>query len=190
MLVTQTIETNANILATRSTVEQLSSILKPMPFNLYDCHVISDVFMIPHFILFLDGTVLTKDNKDIDLWECYLSDWSGKMGKCMRCSNHHDCLPAEGTEEDLRDEDSGPDFTAPLILLHEDRRQREVAGLITLLPPMRVTEPFSAALVGVAPIDDADLALESSQVAKRIRPMACHRRATLRLEAEVRSRDR
>jgi hypothetical protein len=143
MLVTRSIETNVNILANSPTAKNISSTLKCMPFNHYLCEDITDTFMIPCFILILDGHILTKDNKEIDLFECFLTEWSGRMKKCLRCRNYHDCLKSPAAAKDV---DFGPEYKAPVILLHADRRQRDVEGLVALIPPMPVNEPFSLEL--------------------------------------------
>ena len=144
MLVTQSIESNVNILANLPTAENILSILQGMPFDLYHCQDVTDTFMIPHFILFLDGHVLTEDNKDIDIWECYLTNWTGRMSKCPRCRKYNDCSAEDNIEEE--DIDIRHDYKAPVILLHADKRQREVEGLVALIPQIPVVEPFSLEL--------------------------------------------
>ena len=144
MLVTQSIESNVNILAKSPTAENISFILKGMPFDLYHCQDVTDAFMIPCFIQLLDGHVLTKDNKDIDIWECFLTNWTGRMKKCPRCRKYHKCSKDDNMEEE--DIDIGPEYKAPVILLHADKRQREVEGLVALIPPMPVKETFSLEL--------------------------------------------
>jgi len=144
MLVTQSIESNLNILAKSPTAENIISILEGMPYDYYNCQNITDAFMIPCFILIVDGNILTKDNQDIDVWECYLIGWTGRMKKCLRCRNYRDCskeIPA-----DAKDIDNSPKHAEPIILLHADKRQREVEGLISLIPPMPVHETFSEEL--------------------------------------------
>jgi hypothetical protein len=143
MLVTQSIESNINILANSQTAENISSVLKCMPFHYYLCEDITDTFMIPCFILILDGHVLTKDNRDINLFECFLTEWSGRMKKCLRCRKHIDCLKSTAAAKDI---DFGPDYKAPVILLHADKKKREVEGLVALIPPMPVNETYSLEL--------------------------------------------
>ena len=143
MLVTQSIESNVNILAKSPTAENISSVLKCMPFNHYLCEDITETFMIPCFILILDGNVLIKNNREIDLFECFLTEWSGRMKKCPRCKKYHDCLKSTTAAKDI---DFGPDYRAPVILLHADKKQREVEGLAALIPPMPVNETFSSEL--------------------------------------------
>jgi hypothetical protein len=143
MLVTQSIESNVNILANSPTAENISSILKCMPFNHYRCQDITDAFMIPCFILILDGHVLTKDNLELDLFECFLTEWSGRMKKCLRCWNYRDCLKSTAAAKDI---DIGVDYKTPVVLLHADKRQRDVEGLVALTQPMPVNEPFSLEL--------------------------------------------
>ncbi len=144
MLVTQSIESNVNILANSPTAENISSILKYMPFDLYHCQNVTDAFMIPCFILLLDGNVLTKDTRDFDVWECFLTGWTGRMKKCLRCRNYRDCLKAATVNKE--NIDIRPKHNDPVILLHADKRQREVEGLVALIPPMPVNEPFSLEL--------------------------------------------
>lgn len=143
MLITRSIENNVNILADAPTAENISSTLKCMPFIHYFCEDITDTFMVPCFILILDGHVLTKENSEIELFECYLTKWSGRMKKCRRCKSYRNCL---NTAIAAKDEDFGPDYKTPVILLHADKKQREVAGLAALIPPMPVNEPFSLEL--------------------------------------------
>ena len=114
-----------------------------MTFNYYLCEDITDVIMIPCFILILDGYVLTEDNPEINRFECYLTEWSGRMKKCPQCRNYHDCLVSVDPKEDM---DFGPEYKVPIILLNTDKKQRDVEGLVTLIPPMPVTEPFSREL--------------------------------------------
>ena len=140
MPVSRSIENNVNILANSPTAENISSILKQMPFGHCLCEDITDVIMIPGFILILDGRVLTEDNPEISRFECYLTEWSGRMKKCPQCRNYNDCLESVDPEEDM---DFGPEYKAPIILLHADKKQRDVEGLVALIPPMPITEPFS-----------------------------------------------
>lgn len=139
-LVTQSIESNVNILANSPMAENIISILQGMPFDYYRCEDVVDTFAIPCFILFLDGHVLTKDNKDIGIWECYLTGWSGRMSKCPRCRNFNGC----STEKEYVD--TGPDYNKLVILFHADKIQRQVEGLVSVIPPMPVTGPFSLEL--------------------------------------------
>ena len=143
MLVTQSVESNINILAKSKTAKNISSALKDMPFGHYRCEDFVDIIMIPCFITILDGHVLTKDSLDIDLLECFLTDWSGRMRKCRRCGRYHDCLESSDAEKDI---DTGPHYKAPFILLHSDKKQRDVEGLVALIPSMTVEEPFSPEL--------------------------------------------
>jgi len=143
MHVSRSIENNINILANLPTAENISSILNHMTFNYYLCEDITDVIMIPCFILILDGYVLTEDNPEINRFECYLTEWSGRMKKCPQCRNYHDCLVSVDPKEDM---DFGPEYKVPIILLNTDKKQRDVEGLVTLIPPMPVTEPFSREL--------------------------------------------
>lgn len=143
MLVSQSIESNINILANTPTAKNISSVLKCMPFNHYLCEDITDTFMIPCFIMILDGHVLTKDNRDLNLFECFLTEWSGRMKKCRRCKKYHDCLESTAAAKDI---DFGPEYKAPVIMLHAKKKQREVEGLVALIPPLQVQEPFSLEL--------------------------------------------
>lgn len=140
MPVSRSIENNVNILANAPTSENIASILKQMPFGHCLCEDITDVIMIPCFILILDGRILTKDNQEISRFECYLAEWSGRMKKCPQCQNYHDCLESVDPEEDT---EFGPEYRAPIILLHADKKQHDMEGLVALIPPMSVTEPFS-----------------------------------------------
>lgn len=139
-----TIETNVNIYAESSLAENIASILKDMPFNYFICSGVSDVCMIPCFVTMLDGDCIRKDNKDIDTWECCISNWSGKREKCFKCRKYDEC------NKEIPPEDaylfSSPEFNAPAILFNADKRQREVEGLVSLIPPMPVTQPFSREL--------------------------------------------
>ncbi len=144
MHVTQSIESNINILAQTSTAEQITASLHDMPFDLYICQNVTDIFMIPSFIQFVDGSILSSDKQDIDVWECYLTDWTGRMKKCRRCKNYFVCAKSNDVPPELMD--MGPDYNAPAILLHADKRQREVEGLKSLLPPMPVYDIFSTEL--------------------------------------------
>lgn len=139
-LVTQSIENNVNILANSPTAENIISILQGMPFDYFHCEDTMDAFAIPYFILFLDGHVLTKDNKHIGIWECLLTGWSGRMSKCPRCRNYNDC------SREKEYVDMGPRFNKLVILFHAEKIQRQVEGLVALIPPMPVTEPFSLEL--------------------------------------------
>jgi hypothetical protein len=65
------------------------------------------------------------------------------MKKCPQCKTYHDCLKSTAAAKDI---DFGPEYKAPVILLHADKRQRDVAGLVSLIPPMTVEEPFSLEL--------------------------------------------
>jgi len=143
MTVFRSIENNVNILADSPTSENISSILSNMPFGLCLCEDITDVIMIPCFILILDSLVLTENNTEINRFECYLTEWSGRMKKCLQCRNYHNCIESADLEEDI---DFGPAYKAPIILLHTDKKQRDVEGLVALIPPMPVTEPFSCEL--------------------------------------------
>ncbi len=142
MKVTQSIESNANILANSPLKENIASALKGMPFNFYICEDITDTFMIPCFILILDGTLIKeKDNNIIDTWECSLCNWSGKRKKCLKCRKQQEC------DKEIQPEDahlfSWPQYKEPTILFHADKRERDVEGLVSLIPPMPVTDPFS-----------------------------------------------
>jgi len=143
MIVSRSIESNVNILANSPTTETISSILSHMPFDHCLCEDITDVIMIPCFILILDGYVLTEDNPEISRFECYLTEWSGRMKKCPQCRNYHDCHKSADLREDM---DFGPEYKAPIILLHADKKQRNVEGLVSLIPPIPVTEPFTREL--------------------------------------------
>lgn len=143
MSVSRSVESNVNLLANSSTAENISSVLNRMPFGLFFCEDFTDVIMIPCFILILDGRVLTEDNPDINRFECYLTEWSGRMKKCPQCRKYHDCIESADLEKDM---DFGPEYKAPIILLHADKKQRDVEGLVALIPPMPVTEPFSREL--------------------------------------------
>jgi hypothetical protein len=145
MHVTQTIESNVNILANSPMYENISAILDRLPFDHYNCQNITDAFMIPCFILFIDGNVLTPDNPDIDQWECCLTGWTGRMKKCPRCRNYGKCFKEDAIETEKID--MGPNHKEPVILLHADKKQREVEGLVALIPPMPVKEHFSLELV-------------------------------------------
>jgi len=141
MTVSRSIENNVNILANAPAAENIASILNSMPFNHCSCEDITDVIMIPCFILILDARVLTEDNPEINRFECYLTEWSGRMKKCPQCRYYHDCLEPADLGEDMN---FGPEYKAPIILLHADKKQRDVEGLVALIPPMPVTEPFSS----------------------------------------------
>ena len=144
---TQTIVTNVNILVKSPMAENIIPILEDMPFSYFKCESVSDVFMIPCFIWFFDGRVLTKDNrdvKDIDDMECFLDGWNAGMQKCPRCERYDDCIKEAAAAKVL---DKGmPEYKAPAILLNADRSQHKVEGLVSLSPPMPVTEPFSSEL--------------------------------------------
>ena len=143
MPVARSVENNVNILANSPTTENISSILNNMPFNYYLCEDFTDVIMIPCFILILDGRVLTVDNPEISRLECDIAERSGRMKKCPQCRNNHDCHESTNPEEDI---DFGPEYKLPIILLHADKKQRDVEGLVALIPPIPVTEPFSSEL--------------------------------------------
>ncbi len=143
MSVSRSIESNVNILANSPTAENVSSVLDRMPFIHCFCEDFTDVIMIPCFILILDGRVLTEDNPKISRFECYLTEWSGRMKKCSQCRNYHDCHKSAGSEDDM---DFGPEYKAPIILLHADKKQRDIEGLVALIPPIPVTDPFSREL--------------------------------------------
>lgn len=143
MHVTQSIEGNVNILANSPMAENIESILQGMPFDYYKCENIVDAFMIPCFVFLLDGSILTKDNTDIDIWECSLVLWEGRLKKCPRCKRYSDCRRAAILGKNI---DSGPKHEEPVILLNADKKQREVERLVALIPPMPVTEPFSSEL--------------------------------------------
>ena len=147
MRVTQSIESNANILASSPLIEKIASAIKGMPFNFYICEDITDAFMIPCFVLILDGALIKeKDNNIIDTWECSLSSWSGKRKKCLKCRKQPDCA------KEIPKEDaplfSWPQYKEPAIIFNVDKRERDVEGLVSLIPPMSVTEPFSNELEG------------------------------------------
>ena len=144
MFVSKFIESNVNILASLPMAENISSILKNMPFDVCHCKDAIDAFMIPCFILFLDGNVLNPDNQDIGQWECCLTGWTGKMKKCIRCRNYRECLKADTIEAE--NIDIGPNYKEPVILLHAEKKQQDVEGLVALIPPLPVTEPFSLEL--------------------------------------------
>ncbi len=140
MHVTQSIESNVNILANSPLQDNIASILKDMPFDHYICQDITDAFMIPCFVLLLDGSVLTNDNRDIDIWECSLVQWEGRLKKCPRCKNYNDCRKAAIIGQDM---DTGPKREEPVILINADKKQHEAEDLVALIPPMPVNEPFS-----------------------------------------------
>ncbi len=144
MHVTQSIESNVNILASSPLKENIVSALTDMPFSLYICEDISDAFMIPCFILILDGALITKDNKIIDTWECCLCDWSGKRKKCLKCRKQPECAKEIPPEDEYLF--SWPQYKEPAILFNADKRERDVEGLVSLIPPIPVTEPFSQEL--------------------------------------------
>jgi hypothetical protein len=139
-----TIETNVNIFAEPQLSKEIVSVLTGMPFNYFICSGVSDVCMIPSFINILDGYCIKKDNKDIDTWECFISNWSGKREKCFKCRQYAEC------NKEIPPEDaylfSSPEYNAPAILFNADKREREVQGLVSLIPPMPVTQPFSREL--------------------------------------------
>lgn len=145
MFAPKSIENNVNILANAPMAENISSILKNMPFDVYPCEDAIDAFMIPCFILFLDGNVLTPDNQGIDQWECCLTGWTGKMQKCIHCRNYCKCFKVNALNAEKID--IGPNYKESVILLNADKKQREVEGLVTLIPPMPVEETFSMELV-------------------------------------------
>ena len=143
MLVTQSVESNVNIFTKSQTAKNISSALKGVSFGHYRCEDFVDIIMIPCFITILDGNALTKDNKEIDLFECYLTKWSGRMKKCRRCKNYRNCLKSTIASKDV---DFSPEYKEPVILVHADKKQRNVEGLVTLIPPMTVKELFSLEL--------------------------------------------
>lgn len=114
-----------------------------MPFELYNCSDAIDVVMGSHFVLILDGSMLLRDDPDIESLECYLSNFSGEMIKCKRCRNN--CLKAELISE-TENISFGPDYKVPIIFLNPDKRQRDVEGLMAIVPPVTMTEPFSLEL--------------------------------------------
>lgn len=65
------------------------------------------------------------------------------MKKRPRCKKHHVCLKSTAAAKDI---DFGPDYKAPVILLHADKKQREVEDLVAVPPRMPVYEPFSSEL--------------------------------------------
>jgi hypothetical protein len=140
MHVTQSIESNVNILANSPLRDNIASILKGMPFDHFICKNITDAFMIPCFVLLLDGSLLTKGNSDIDIWECYLVQWEGRLKKCTRCKNYNGCHKSAILGKDI---DTGPKREEPVILLNADKKQQEVEGLVALIPPMPVNDPIS-----------------------------------------------
>ncbi|MEN6637635.1 MAG: hypothetical protein ABFC95_00385 [Smithella sp.] len=99
--------------------------------------------MIPCFILILDALVLTEDNPAINRFESYLTGWSGRMKKCPQCRNYDDCLESDDLGKDIN---IGTEYKPPIILLHADKKQHDVEGLVALIPPMPVTKPFSSEL--------------------------------------------
>ncbi|HPD57012.1 MAG TPA: hypothetical protein P5294_07155 [Smithellaceae bacterium] len=142
MLVTQTIENNVNIMATPPTAQKLCAILDRMSFDYYLCDDVIDSFMIPCFLLLLDGNVLTEDNPEIDQWECFLTRFSATRDKCPQCRHYRNCLEMNAGE----DIDIGPDYNVPVILLNAEKKQRTVDGLITIIPPMPTEDDFSPEL--------------------------------------------
>ena len=101
MPVSRSVENNVNILANSPTVENISSIMNHMHFSHYLCEDFTAVIMIPCFILILDGRVLTLDNPEINRFECYLAEWSGRMKKCPQCRNYDDCLESDDLGKDI-----------------------------------------------------------------------------------------
>lgn len=139
MIVTQQMDNTISLWIKKELIDGVSNIFKETYLELYECRNAIDTFMTPHFILILDGRLITKDDKDIDTWECYLSGWSGKLSRCNRCQNRQECISDE-VDDDTKD---SPEYNPPIILLHQDKMQRQVEGIISLLPPVPVTNPLS-----------------------------------------------
>lgn len=141
-IVTQDFDTTVNLWIKRDLVADISKALMNTPLELYLCRNAIDTFMIPSFIMILDGRLITQADKDIDTLECYLSGWSGKMKKCKRCRNQKECTP-EDVGGNIFD---GPEYNPPIIMLNPDKKQRQVDGLFSLTPSEPFTQPFSEEL--------------------------------------------
>lgn len=137
------LENTASMWVSQSIKIEMHKCLVDMPFELYNCSDAIDAFMIPSFVLILDGSMLLMDDLDIESLECYLSNFSGEMIRCKRCKNHC-CKPDLTLETD--NISFSPEYKVPIIFLNPDKRQRDVEGLIAIVPPVAVTEPFSLEL--------------------------------------------
>ncbi len=71
-----------------------------------------------------------------------LTEYSGNMAQCGRCRHHRDCLTDDESREP-EEYDSGPEYKAPAIMLNAEVRQREIEGLLAILPPMKGREGIS-----------------------------------------------
>lgn len=124
----------------------ISTYLAGLPFEICNFSDITDILLIPYFVLIIDGTMLSKDDPNIESLECFLSNFSGKMTKCRKCRNHADCsldintlLKAEGIS-------FGSDYILPIILFNPDKRQRNIESMRAIVPPIAGTESFSPEL--------------------------------------------
>ena len=139
--VTYSLENTVAIWTMPAIAEEMSKFLKAMPFEVVNCEDAIDACMIPHFCLVLDGQMLRKDDQYIESLECYLTGFAGRMEKCRRCRN------LTGCDVDVLDGiDTEPDYKVPVVLLYPEKRERDVEGLVAVVPPMVQTEPFSAEL--------------------------------------------
>lgn len=83
--------------------------------------------------------IVSTDRQQRDRFNCYFVEWSGRMKKYRQCRKYQDYLASANLEEAI---DFGPEYKAPIILLHGDKKQRDMEGLVALIPPLPVTEPL------------------------------------------------
>ena len=140
------VEDTVVVWATPSLTEAISGILADMDAEVYVCDSAIDLMMIPSFIQIIDGHLLINDDRDLYTISCMLTDYSGNIKQCGRCRHHQDCLTdAESwkTDKDAVYFNSGPKYRPPMIMLNAEAKQRDVDGLLSLLPPMKVEEVIS-----------------------------------------------
>jgi len=142
------LENTIAVWATPSLRREITGILTDMDAEVYVCDSACDLIMIPSFIQIIDGLLMTDRDKDFPVLSCILTEYSGHMEQCGRCRHHQDCLTdTESREtEEYEKYDSGPEYTVPTIMLHAEARQRDIEGLLAILPPMKLREGLSDGL--------------------------------------------
>lgn len=139
--VTWSLEDMVGVWAMPPIVASVRKCLKGTAYDVFNCEHAIDVIMIRYFCLILDGRMLTLEDRNIDSWECFLTGFSGKMKQCQGCENLESCL-----EPHPDPMETGPNYKKKVILLHSEKRERDVEGLIAQVPPMAVDDIFSMEL--------------------------------------------
>lgn len=114
----------------------IESSLENQNFNTYFCSTAIDLVMIPSFVQVVDGQLCCEEDHDLSTLECILNNYSGELLQCRRCNYHKDCLINSEWQRKEHHIDYGPEYNPPVIMLNAEAKQRDLKGLLALIPPI------------------------------------------------------